>query len=125
MISANEIAPGLVLHLDPDELLSKGGTFTCVDSRRVKGGHFFVCVSVEGELGRWLPLYTRARIGRQPLTNSGRSGHPKWTCGTWYWHSAQIWSASHLAIIAAASAGSDMSEAGVRNNLDAACLPTV
>lgn len=123
MITEAELIPGLVMHLDPDTLLAQGGTYSCSDDQRVRGGHFFLCLSVQGSLGCWLPLYSNPGVGRTQLTADGRSGHPKWTSGTFYWHQDQVWTAMYSAVVAAAAAGRDMSRAGSRNELDKLHLP--
>ncbi len=43
----DEIAAGLVLHLDPDALGAEGSTFTGSTAARVVGPHFFLCVDVD------------------------------------------------------------------------------
>lgn len=125
MLAQREITPGLVLHLDPDELQKSGGTFTCEESRRVRAGHFFVCLDVEDTTARWLPLYTRPDVGRQKLADTGRTGHSKWTGASCYWHYEQIWQAPHTAVIAAAAKGGDMSRLGARNRLEVPALPSL
>jgi hypothetical protein len=117
-LSGSEIKAGLVLHLDPDVLEVKGGTFTCKPVSRVQDGHFFVCLSTsDGEATTWLPLFSNPGDGREALALTGRTGYPKWTRGTFYWHHDQVWAAPHEAVIAAAKAGGDMSRAGARNFL--------
>lgn len=123
MITEAELEPGLVLHLDPDELLAQGATFTCSESKRVRGGHFFLCLSVEENAGRWLPLYSNMGIGRQALEQTSRTGHPKWTNATCYWHGGQVWNAPHSAVVVAAIAGDDKSTPGSRNRLAVSDLP--
>lgn len=125
MLNEAEIIPGLVLHLDPDTLENEGGTYTCTKSLRVQHGHFFLCLSATDTTGRWLPLYSEDGDGREKLGPDGRSGHSKWTKGTTYWHPAQVWTASHAAVVAAATDGGDMSRAGSRNTLDVSKLPKI
>jgi hypothetical protein len=68
-------------------------------------------------------MYSESGPGRSPVSNNGRSGHPKWTTGTYFYHAEQVWEASPAAVIAAAEAGHDMSRPGSRNRLAAANLP--
>jgi hypothetical protein len=117
-----DIAAGLALHLDPDELERLGGTYTCAKPFRVQGGHFFLCLDDDGSVGRWLPLYSQAGTGRVALTGA-RSGHPKWTGGTFHYQAGQVWTAAHAAIAGAAAAGQDKSTPGSRNLLDSAAMP--
>jgi hypothetical protein len=121
----DEISPGLVLHLDPDVLEKLGGTFTCEPALRVQGGHFFVCLAANATSSHWLPLYSNPGVGRELLPSQGRTGHPKWTQGTYYWHEEQTWTASAAAIVDAAVAGGDRSRPGSRNRLDPGRLPKI
>lgn len=125
MITEAELVPGIVLHLDPETLMAERGSYTCSDEVRVQGGHFFVCLSMDGDVGSWLPLYSKPGVGRVKLTSDGRTGHPKWTDAPNYWHRDQVWTAPSSAVIAAAAAGGDMSRAGSRNLLDPHLLPAV
>lgn len=125
MIDEKEVVAGIVLHLDPDELERKGGSATCAKSFRVQGGHFFLCIGSEGGKERLIPLYTRPGKGRTLLAANGRSGHSKWTNGTFYWHSGQVWTAPVSAVVSAASVGKDASSKGNRNTMDGAQIPKV
>jgi hypothetical protein len=124
VVASSEIVPGLVLHLDPDELERSGGSYSCAKPFRVQGGHFFVCLRVSRRTGRWLPLYTNDGPGRIRLIGS-RSGHPKWTGATTYYHTGQVWTADHVAIAVAALAGGDLSSPELRNMLSRADIPEV
>ncbi len=125
MTTEAEIAAGLVLHLDPDTLANRGGSYTCKDEQRAQGGHFFLCLSVDAGSSRWLPLYSNPGDGRAQVAANGRTGHQKWTGGTWYWHRDQVWTAPHAAVVAADVAGVDMSSRGSRNLLDESNLPSL
>ncbi|NMG37483.1 hypothetical protein GRF61_23785 [Azoarcus sp. TTM-91] len=113
----NEIAPGLVLHIDPVTMAAQGGTTDLPDFLKVKKAHFFVCLSVDGNQGRWMPCYTKDGKGRHPIAENSRTGHPKWAKGNCYFHPAQVWSASHAAVVNAAQAAHDQSQPGQRNML--------
>lgn len=117
MINANEIDLGLVLHLDPDELLAHGATYSCADALRVKGDHFFLCVGADEQGGIWLPMYSKPNVGRIEVSHTGRQGHPKWRNGKFHYHPGQVWSASHEAIVHTAISAADCSSAGNRNRL--------
>ncbi|WP_287369836.1 hypothetical protein [Thauera sp.] len=121
----NDIAVGMVLHLDPDVLEKEGGTFTCSSAFRVQGQHFFVCVSVNGGKSRWLPLYTNPGDGRTLLDPKAKEGHPKWQQGQHFWHEAQVWEAGANAIYLAAGRAHDKSRKGTRNTIAAASVPNV
>ena len=118
-----EIVPGIVLHLDPDTLVSDGAECTCTEAQRVRGCHFFLCVRATGEHSRWLPLYSRAGLNRVQLSQRGRSGHPKWMAFECYYHTGQVWCATHKAIAAATLAGQDRSERQRRNRIAIGFLP--
>jgi hypothetical protein len=120
-----DILPGLVLHLDPDALEQDGGTYTCGPAERVQGAHFFLCVSATVDGGRWLPLYSKAGVGRVSLSADGRTGHPKWKCGIFHWHPGQVWTAPHHAVLSATTAGGDMSEPLKRNRLRKEYIPVL
>ena len=120
-----EISVGLALHLDPDTLENEGGKYTCAPHLRVTDQHFFVCVSVNGDLSRWVPLYTEAGLGRTEITTAEKQGHPKWAAGSGYWHKDQIWEASSNAVYLAAGRAHDKSRKGSRNTVKAASVPNV
>lgn len=121
----NEIAVGLVLHLDPDALEREGGKYTCAPDFRVQGQHFFLCVAVNGGMSRWLPLYTNLREGRQLLDQKAKKGHPKWLQGQHCWYGAQVWEASAKAIYLAAARGHDKTRKGNRNTIAPEGVPGI
>jgi hypothetical protein len=123
-MTAPEITPGLVLHLDPDTLLALGADCTSLSDIRVRGPHFFLCLSVSGAVSRWIPLYSRAGPGRVELAGH-RVGHPKWTTQSAYFHPGQVWTASHQAVVNASVAGGDLSSRVRRNMLDGSAVPTL
>lgn len=124
MLAPEEIVRGLVLHLNPDVLEAEGGTYTCIPSRRVLGGHFFLCLETASDgHGRWLPLYEGDGVGRIKVSSDARVGHPKWTNSPCYYHPAQVWTASHAAVSKAALAGLDQSVVGSRNYVIAEWIP--
>ena len=125
MIPKNEIDRGLVLHLDPDELEACGATYTCLGEFRVRGRHFFLCVGANDDCGLWVPMYTNAGVERKELNSAGRSGHPKWTQGRFHYHPAQLWSATHNAVLRAAHASGDLSAPQNRNRLTEECVSVV
>ena len=120
-----DIAVGLVLHLDPKELTIRGATYTCDPTHRVQGQHFFLCVSVNGAQSRWLPLFTRSGTGRHSLARGSRTGHAKWTGGSFHYRPGQVWSASSAAVVKAAARAHDKTRRGSRNQLAAEEVPTV
>ena len=125
MLTEQECVRGLVVHLDPERLIAEGGTYTCSDARRVRGGHFFLCLSAADSRGSWLPLYSNNGPGREALPTRGRVGHPKWTQGTFYRHGGQLWEASNRAIVDAAETGNDLTAPGNRNTLSEESIPRI
>lgn len=121
----NEIQPGLVLHLDPDRLLQDGASHTVDALTRVQGQHFFLCLSVEQGLSKWVPLFTTATADRLELPAQGRHGHPKWCGGVFHFYPSQVWTATPQAIANAAARAHDKSRAGSRNGIDPALIPRV
>ncbi len=116
--TTEELRPGLVLHLDPNALEQRGGQFTCSPSHRVKGGHFFILLVHEDDAWTMAPLYEEDRRKARVPVGRDRSGHGKWTDGTFHVDRLQTWSAPPAAIIKAARAGDDRSAPGARNRLN-------
>ena len=126
VVRPEEIAIGLVLHLDPEVLLLHGATYSCAEAFRVKGAHFFVCVAAAGVKQRWVPLYSKTGPGRRAIPTSSLRGHAKWTgLGEIHWHPSQVWEASIEAIQAASKAALDQSTFGARNSITVAAVPTI
>ena len=125
VVDHGEIVPGIVFHMDPDALEAEGATYTCPETRRVRGNHFFLCVGVVGELSRWLPLYSKDGLSRTRLSHLGRSGHPKWITSECCFHTEQVWSATYKAVAAAALAGHDLSDRKRRNRIGIDFVPPV
>lgn len=116
-VEGAEIQRGLVLYLLPDVLSSSQSTTCTVDSvLAVKGGHFFVCLSVTGNRSRWLPVYSEnTNQDRVEIPVVSRYGHSKWTQGTCFYHATQVWEAANDVVSAAASG--DRSKKGKRNSV--------
>ena len=56
-------APGLVLRMDPDELLKQGATCSCAEHEAVHAQHYFLCIESDASGGFWVPLFTGPRMG--------------------------------------------------------------
>jgi len=117
MIASHEIADGIVLYLDPDELEAEGAACMGTDSARVVGPHFFVCIASNERSGNWVPLFSLDGPRRALLPHQEKEGHAKWCESTTYFHLQQVWQAPHSAVVAAAIAGGDLSRPGQRNRL--------
>lgn len=120
---AADIAPGLVLHLDPAVLAQHGATPSPASEKIVIGPHFFLCYAVDGGRSWWTPLYTKPSAVRHDLSRWGRVGHEKWTGGAFNFHPEQHWIADANAIALAARAGRDRSRSGARNRMAVEQLP--
>lgn len=118
-----DICPGIVLHLDPARLIAEGATYSCDDSARVQGQHFFACITAEATTCTIIPLYSADGPGREPLDKSSRTGHPKWAGADTYFHPEQIWTATRDAIANAAARAHDKSRRGSRNTVASGQLP--
>lgn len=121
----SEIDVGLVLHLDPTQLVKEGATCTVDSDIRVEGQHFFLCVEKSILVSKWIPLFTSNGPGRIALNNSGLKGHPKWVATKPHYHPAQIWTATNEAVAHAAARAHDKSRNGSRNTVPLADVPTI
>ena len=54
-------APGLVLNLDPDELLGNGAQFTCPEDESASTPQFYVCLEADAKQGLWVPQEVATR----------------------------------------------------------------
>ncbi len=116
-------APGLVLNLDPDELLSHGAQFTCAEDDSVPTPQFFVCLEADARQGLWAPLYTSPAPGRKGIPGSVKSGHPMWTRSPSFYHPGELWRASHKAVQRGAIAARDRYDSKLPNTVALAVLP--
>ncbi len=118
-----EITPGLVMHLCPKTMLSKGGKVTCRPEFIVQGHHFFLVVESGPKRCRMLPLYTEPGVGRVEISTHGRTGHSMWTDGKFHFHTEQVWDVSKAVAVSAANAAHDQSWPGARNLLATEHIP--
>jgi hypothetical protein len=116
-VLAAEIRVGLVLHFDPEVLIQNGSTFSCGATERVTGAHFFACVArdARSKTGTWVPCFGETGTDRVQIPPQEKSGHPKWTAASTYYHPAQAWTVPDAAVEPAARAGKDASRQGARN----------
>jgi hypothetical protein len=118
-----DIAPGLVLHLQPDVLMAKGGRFVADREQRIMGRHYFVCLAVENGTGTWAPATTKDGPGHVPLDKAGATGMPTWVNTPSYLSMDGMLTAPHEAVAVAALAGHDLSKPGRRNRISPKRLP--
>ncbi len=116
-------APGLVLRMDPDELLHYGAQCTCEDDLAVHAQHFFVCIEADAKEGYWVPLFNGPRVGSKEIAGSAKSGGARWLGGASHYVPDQLWRASHKAVQRAASVANDPSSTKVPNTIALASLP--
>jgi hypothetical protein len=92
------IVPGLVLHLDTDELRVIGGSttnaqVTADEDRAVRGAHDFLVVAVDAKAGSCLalPLFPRSAPGSAPLNPALQSGAAPWGVAPVFYSRWQHW----------------------------------
>jgi hypothetical protein len=96
-VTEAEVVPGLVVHLDTDELRRIGGASTNAEvsrgqDRAVVGPHYFLVVAVAGGLALAVPLFSRFAPGSELLEESLKSGLPaKWLGEDSYFSRWQHW----------------------------------
>lgn len=116
-------APGLVLNLDPDELLGQGAEYTCAEDDSTATPQYFVCIEADARQGLWLPLYSGPAPGRKGVAGTVKSGSPQWTRSPSFYHPGELWRASHKAVQRSALAARDRSTPKLPNTLALAALP--
>jgi hypothetical protein len=118
-------APGLVLRMDPDELIREGATCSCAEHEAVHAQHYFLCIEANASGGLWAPLFTGPRMGTRELPNASRTGDPRWVGTSAHYSPEQIWRATHKAAQRAASAAHDSSSGKLPNRIKTEFLPKV
>lgn len=109
-IPIEQLAPGMVVHLDTDILRTKGGALTCARNengkdRAVKGPHYFLLLELDKNVNIWLacPLFSKAAAGSKMLSEKFKSGFfDKWRDKSSYYSAWQMWKIP-AALIEAAS----------------------
>ena len=117
--------PGLVLRMDPDELLRQSATCSCSSDEAVYAQHYFLCIESDARGGLWAPLFTGARVGTRELPRSAQTGDPRWMGISSHYNPAQIWRATHKAVQRAATAANDRSSAKLANRVKLECVPSI
>lgn len=116
-------APGLVLHMYPEELLKHGAGHDCAPDDAVAAQHYFVCLSVDAKEGLWMPLFPTPGLDRKPIPESAKSGHSRWTRGTSWYDVEQLWRIPHKAAQRGAAAALDQSMPKTPNRIALTALP--
>ncbi|WP_440225488.1 hypothetical protein ACQQ2N_09585 [Dokdonella sp. MW10] len=117
-------APGLVLRMDPDELLHYGASCSCDDDVAVHAQHFFLCIEADAKEGSWVPLFTGRALGTREIPTSAKSGNPRWTATPAHYHPGQVWRASHKAAQRAANVARDPTTPKTPNLIALAHVPS-
>jgi len=116
-------APGLVLQLDPVTLSKHGATCTWSDDPELSAQQYFVCIESNKTDALWVPLFGGPAPGRRGIAATAKSGHPRWTRSSSFFHPAQVIRISHKATQRAAEAAYDQSSPKVPNRMAAEQLP--
>ena len=124
-LTADELKPRLVLHLDPAVLEDEGGQFFPPDERRVEGDHFFLCVALEDDHSYWVPLSSKAQPGRVRIAGTQKSGQPSWTRQDTYAVATSYCRASFSVVVAGATSALDQTRKGERNMVSDEALKQV
>lgn len=108
-VSEQEVKPGLVVHLDTNELRKIGGSSTNAEvaraeDRAVVGPHYFLVVEVNGAMATAVPLFSKYAPGSEQLHEGSKAGlADKWIGEPSYFSRWQHWQIP-VAAVAAASA---------------------
>ena len=116
-------APGLVLQLDPQTLAAHGASYTWGDEPELSAQQYFVCIEADAKEALWLPLFAGPGAGRKGIAAAAKSGDPRWTRSSSFFHPAQVCRLSHKAVQRAAEAAYDRSTPQLPNKLAVAQLP--
>ena len=116
-------APGLVLQLDPQMLATHGATYTWGDDPELSAQQYFVCIESDAKEALWLPLFAGPAPGRKGIAAAAKSGDPRWTRSSSFYHPAQVCRISHKGVQRAAEAAYDRSTPKQPNRLAPAQLP--
>lgn len=120
---AHTHAPGLVLHMYPEELLKHGAGHTVEPDEAVSAQHYFVCLAADAKEGLWVPLFQAPGLDRKPIPESAKSGNSRWTRGTSYYDIEQLWRIPHKAALRGAAAAYDQSLPKTPNTVLLSALP--
>ena len=120
---AHVFAPGLALHMYPDELLKHGASFTGPAEDAVSAQHYFVCIAVDAQNGLWVPLFQGSGRDLKMISETAKTGHSRWTRGPSYYDVAQLWRIPHKAAQRGAAAAMDSSQVKTPNKVALEALP--
>lgn len=117
-VPQSEIQPGLVVHLDTDELRRIGGSQTNAEvattgDRAVRGPHYFLVLESTHGMRTAVPLFTRKTPGAEKLVEGKKSGLPdKWIGQDSHFNRYQHWKIPLAAV--EASSGTEESDSSNR-----------
>ncbi len=116
-------APGLVLQFDPQTLLSQGATCSWKDEPELSAQQYYVCIDANAKDALWVPLFAGPGVGRKGIAVAAKSGHPRWTRSSSFYHSGQLCRIAHKAAQRAAEKAYDDSTPKAPNRMAPAQLP--
>ena len=116
-------APGLVLQFDPQTLLSQGATCSWKDEPELSAQQYYVCIDANAKDALWVPLFAGPGVGRKGIAVAAKSGHPRWTRSSSFYHSGQLCRIAHKAAQRAAEKAYDDSTPKAPNRMALAQLP--
>lgn len=116
-------SPGLVLRMDPDELIREGAVCSRDEHEAVHAQHYFLCIEATPRDGLWVPLFGGPRVGTKELPKSVRSGDPRWLGSAAHYGHEEVWRASHKAAQRAAAAAHDSSSGKLPNRVKPEGVP--
>ena len=121
VLHRSELVPGVVVHLDSDELRALGGSrtnaqATADEDRAVTGAHDFLVLMVNAATSDVLatPLFPRSAPGSAPLDDRRRRGPAEWLPHPVFHSRWQHWQIPIDALLAASSG--ETTEPGARRS---------
>lgn len=114
---------GLVMYLYPAELLKFDATHSLAADEAVSAEHYFVCLAADARGGWWTPLHVTRGQDREPIPESAKTGHPRWSQGWSYYSPKELWRIPHKAIQRASKMAGDASSSKASNRIVAASVP--
>jgi hypothetical protein len=114
---------GLAMYLYPAELLRFGASHSAAEDDAVTAEHYFLCLSADAREGLWTPLHVTRGQDRQPIPESAKTGHPRFSQGMSWYSTSELWRIPHKAIQRAALVAGDKTSAKSQNRVAAGWVP--
>jgi len=117
-------APGLVLQFDPQTLLTHGATCSWKDEEtELSAQQYYVCIDANAKDALWVPLFAGPGPGRKGIAVTAKSGHPRWTRSSSFYHGGQVCRVAHKTAQRAAEKAYDDSTPKQPNRMALPQLP--